>query len=493
MNSPILYSLLALLPLLVLIVLSLWKSLTLAVSVSFIVTAALFFVWQAPVSYFLASLITALLSTVTILMIVVGAIFLYRVMEGTGYINAISTSMQQIHPAREVSFFLVAIGLTAFFEGVAGFGTPGTIVPLLLMAMGFDAILALSVVLLLNSLVGIAGAVGTPVLTGLQLPLDLPPAMVSAIYRHASIIISVAGLVLLLFILRLYRRQAGDLKYTKQVFLMYAFFVGPLILFSFFAGEFSVILAAVAMLILSALVLKQGDQPLPLKPWLPYLTLIALLLLPKLIAPLKNMINWEWELHNLLSTSIDATFKPLVVPLIPFVVVGLGVMWTKRSREFYLNSILKKVGSVFIILYPAIAISQLMVNSGTDRPSMVDHLAMMLQQTGPLYVLFAPLLGIVGAFITGSTTVSNLVFGAAQLQTAQNLGLNESLILSLQLCGGSLGNGICLFNIIAAASVANVSDYKQILKNNLPPAIAAGLVAGIAGWLLMQTGSLPPE
>ncbi|GAA4415646.1 L-lactate permease [Nibrella viscosa] len=487
MQTSLLYSLLALLPLLVLIVLSLWRSLTLAVSVSFIVTAVLFFVWQAPVAYFLASLITALLSSLTILMIVFGAMFLYRVMDGTGYIRDISASMQQIHPAKEISFFLVAIGLTAFFEGVAGFGTPGTIVPLLLMALGFDAVLALSAVLLLNSLVGIAGAVGTPVLTGFQLPLDLPPAMVSAIYRYASIIISVAGLVLLLFILRLFRQQTGDLGYPKQIFLMYAFFVGPLILFSFFAGEFSIILAAVSMLILSALVLKQGKQPIPVKPWIPYLALIALLLLPKLLPPLDELINWEWELHNLLSTSIDATFKPLVVPLIPFVVVGLGVMWSRRSREFYLNTILKKTGSVFIILYPAIAISQLMVNSGTDRPSMVDYLSGMLQQTGSLYVLFAPLLGIVGAFITGSTTVSNLVFGAAQLQTAQNLGLDASLILSLQLCGGSLGNGICLFNIIAAATVANVSDYKQILKNNLFPAVAAGLVAGLCGWLWLQT------
>jgi lactate permease len=77
---------------------------------------------------------------------------------------------------------------------------------------------------------------------------------------------------------------------------------------------------------------------------------------------------------------------------------------------------------VFLILYPAIAISQLMVHSGTVRPGMVTYLSMLLQQTGPWYVLFAPLLGTVGAFITGSTTVSNLVFGAAQLETARVLG-----------------------------------------------------------------------
>jgi lactate permease len=284
----------------------------------------------------------------------------------------------------------------------------------------------------------------------------------------------------------LYSQQADKLQYRKQILMMYAFFAIPLILFAWLAGEFSVILASICMLILSALVLKKGKQPLQLQPWLPYVALIVLLLLPKLITPLQNLIGWELRFQRLLSTNIDTTFKPLIVPLIPFVVVSLGVLLTKRSREFYLKDILKKVFSVFLILYPAIAISQLMVNSGVERPSMVTYLSTMLQETGPLYVVFAPLLGTIGAFITGSTTVSNLVFGAAQLKTAQNLSLDKSLILSLQLCGASLGNSICLFNIIAAATVANINDYKQILKNNLLPAVAAGLVAGLCGWLLVQ-------
>jgi lactate permease len=198
---------------------------------------------------FFASLLSALVSSISILMIVSGAMFLYQVMENTGYIGEINQSMRQIHPSREVSFFLMALGLTAFFEGVAGFGTPGAIVPLLLMSLGYDAVLAVSVVLLADSLTAVAGAVGTPVLTGLQLPLALPEATVQSIYAKASVIIAVAGLVMLLFILRLYRRRAGPLTHGKQVWMMYAFFAAPLIGFAAFAGEFSVILAACCMLL----------------------------------------------------------------------------------------------------------------------------------------------------------------------------------------------------------------------------------------------------
>jgi lactate permease len=406
-------------------------------------------------------------------------------MEGTGYIKEINTSIQQIHDAREVNFFLITLGLTSFFEGVAGFGTPGTIVPLLLIASGFHPVLSVSAVLLADSIVAVAGAVGTPVLAGLEIPLSLPRNLVAGIYTYTGIIICMAGLVVLLFMLRLYAKQEGRLNYQKQIFMMYAFFIVPFIGFTFFASEFSVILAALCMLVLSAAILKKGGQRIAYKPWLPYLALIILLLLPKLVVPLKSLINWELQFTNLWSSGIDATFKPLVVPLIPFVLVGLGVMWVKKSREMYLADILKKVMAVFIILFPAIAISQLMVNSDIARPSMAAYISLMLQQTGSLYVLFAPLLGVTGAFITGSTTVSNLVFGAAQLKTAQLLSLNESVILALQNCGASLGNSICLFNIIAAATVANIGDYKQILKNNLTPAIVAGLTAGLVGMALL--------
>jgi lactate permease len=481
LSVSVLYSLLALLPIGVLVLLALWKNLNVAVAVSFAVTAALFFYWQAPASHFFASLLSALVSSISILMIVSGAMFLYQVMETTGYIGGISRSMQQIHPSREVSFFLMALGLTAFFEGVAGFGTPGAIVPLLLMALGYNALLSVSVVLLTDSLTAVAGAVGTPVLTGLQLPLALPEAIVQSIYAKASVIIAVAGAVVLLFVLRLYRRQAGPVHFGRKIWMMYAFFVVPLIGFAAFAGEFSVILAACSTLLLSALVLRQGKGRLEVTPWIPYLALIILLLLPRLVPPLKALISWKISFDNILSTGIGSGIQPLALPLVPFAAVGVVVLYARGQRSFPLWGILRKVLSVFLILYPAIAISQLMVHSGTVRPSMVAYLSMLLQHTGPWYVLFAPLLGTVGAFITGSTTVSNLVFGAAQLETARMLGADPSLVLALQLCGASLGNAVCLFNVIAAASVANLTDYKQVLKDNLLPTVAAALTAGLCG------------
>lgn len=137
--------------------------------VGLVVTTVLFFYWGASMDHFLGTLVVSLLTRLNILMIVFGAAFLYTIMEKTGMIHQISHSLDTLHPSKNIRFFLLALCLAAFFEGVAGFGTPGAIVPLLLIGMGFDAVLSVAVVLMFDGLFALFGAVGTPLLTGMQL------------------------------------------------------------------------------------------------------------------------------------------------------------------------------------------------------------------------------------------------------------------------------------------------------------------------------------
>mgnify|MGYP002783630564 FL=1 len=101
------------------------------------------------------------------------------------------------------------------------------------------------------------------------------------------------------------------------------------------------------------------------------------------------------------------------------------------------------------------------------------------------YPVFSPFIGILGAFVSGSTTVSNIIFGASQMAAAKELELNEIFILALQHTGAAIGNAICLFNIIAAATVANIKDYKAILNLNIIPTLIGGVVLGFMGYLFL--------
>ena len=86
-----------------------------------------------------------------------------------------------------------------------------------------------------------------------------------------------------------------------------------------------------------------------------------------------------------------------------------------------------------------------------------------------------------GTFITSSTTISNVVFGASQQQAATALDLPLTGVLALQTAGASLGNAICLFNIIAAAWVLGTKDYRAVLTNNVVPTLLATLLVGALG------------
>ena len=77
----------------------------------------------------------------------------------------------------------------------------------------------------------------------------------------------------------------------------------------------------------------------------------------------------------------------------------------------------------------------------------------------------SPLVGVLGSFFSGSTTVSNLTFGEIQRIAAEEIGISVNAMLALQAVGASAGNGVCLNNIIAGLTVVglNVSEG-QILK-----------------------------
>ncbi|GAA4436970.1 L-lactate permease [Pontibacter saemangeumensis] len=480
--------LLSLLPIFILVTVSLTKGVKPAVMVGWLVTTLLFFYWGAGVAHYLGALGVSLLTSVNILLIVLGAVFLYNIMSHTGLIEQITHSLDKLHPSRELRFFLLALGLTAFFEGVAGFGTPGAIVPLILMAMGFEAVLSVSVVLLFDGLFALFGAVGTPVLIGLALPLRLSAGEVREIGFIAALLVSMAGFVVLWFVFRLVNRQHGPLENRKQVLVLYAFFIVPYCALAWLAPELATVFGALAMLGLSVLYLRQKGSRINLWPWLPYVVLAVLLLLPKLLAPLREWIGWELTFGDMFGSGIRASIKPLQSPFLPFVVVGLGVAYFRKSRSLYLKEPLKKVGSVFVVLFPSVAIAQLMIYSGVGQPSMVGYIAGLLSMMGQTYTLFASFIGVIGAFITGSTTISNVVFGASQQQAAMSLGIDAEIVLALQLAGASLGNAICLYNIIAAASVANIRNYKDIFANNILPTLLAALLVGLLAmaWLLVS-------
>jgi len=478
-------ALLSLLPILILLIISLVRGVKSGVYAGLAVTSILFFVWDSPLLAFPAALVAAWVDTLTILMIVFGALLLHQSMEQVGYLDSIKRSLKEVHEHSGFQFYFLAFFMTAFFESVAGFGTPGAIVPILLMSLGYPAVLSISVVLLIDGLMAVSGAVGTPVSAGLEGPLDISGPSVNRIYSYAAGMMIVSGLIILGFIHRGFDRiQRGSGLYGLILYCCWAipFFIG-----SFFLKEMTGLVAALTMGSLAYFLLFTR-RSIDWKPWLPYGLLILILLLPKLWPAWAELLAKPIVFTGIFNTSVNAELQPLRSPLFPFILASLAAAYFGKQPKIHLSPVFRKTTAVFLVLFPSLAITRLMIESGSDEPSMVESMSLWFAGSGEAYPLLSPFMGVMGTFITGSTTVSNIIFGPVQASAAQSLSLSQELILALQLNGASLGNAVCLFNIIAAAAVAGIDEYTAILKKNILPVLAATLVTALCGYALLGVG-----
>jgi lactate permease len=76
---------------------------------------------------------------------------------------------------------------------------------------------------------------------------------------------------------------------------------------------------------------------------------------------------------------------------------------------------------------------------------------------GGLFPFFSTWIGLLGAFMTGSNTNSNVVFAVLQQQTAELAGLSTAIILAAQTTGGALGSMIAPAKILVGCSTVGLS------------------------------------
>jgi lactate permease len=105
--------------------------------------------------------------------------------------------------------------------------------------------------------------------------------------------------------------------------------------------------------------------------------------------------------------------------------------------------------------------------------------------TGPLFPFLSPIIGALGAFMTGSNTNSNVVFGQLQLETAKALGLSVAIILAGQTAGGAIGSLFAPAKVIVGASTVDGASDSLVLRNALTYGLAIIAILGMVVWLIV--------
>ncbi len=232
------------------------------------------------------------------------------------------------------------------------------------------------------------------------------------------------------------------------------------------------------------------------KAFLPYIIISVFLVMTRAVPEIKKfvesslVISWD----RILGTDISQSLRILNNPGIYFIlVVMISQFFLKMEKSRIKVAWLKTLKRIFpasMALYFALALSQTMIYT-SQNPFKMESMIIMIAKsisviTGKLYSIFAPFVGILGAYVAGSNTVSNIMFSGFQFATAQLLGLSKTIILSLQVVGGAVGNMICIHNVVAVcATIGIIGKEGTIIKKNLLPCFLYGWIAGLIGVFLI--------
>jgi lactate permease len=500
------------------------RSMPLVLLITIILT---YFVWKMDFPEIGASIIQGLFITFDILLIIFGAILLLNTLKYSGAISTIRQSFMQISPDRRVQVIIICWLFGSFLEGSAGFGTPAAIASPLLVALGFPALCAVMLGMMIQSTAVTFGACGTPILIGVRGGLETPELLARLAsdgvgfesYLHdigacSAIIHGIVGVFIPTLMIIMMTRFFGVNRSWKEGLSIFPFslfsgfaFTIPYVITGILIGpEFPSLIGSLIGLAVVTYAAKKRflipkdtwdfapvdswdkewfgsitisqDQlkKSSIKPyvaWIPYILVAVFLVITRL--PYFRIGNWlkvftiSWV--KILGTDINASTTPLYLPGTILLLVVILTFFIHRMKlglikkaSFESGRMLLNAGFVLIFTVPMVRIY---MNSGINDFGLQSMPIVMAtwvaDNVGRIYPFFAPSIGALGAFIAGSNTISNLMFSLFQHSVADSLAISGIIIVSLQAVGAAAGNMIAIHNVVAASATVGVLGKEGIV------------------------------
>lgn len=436
----------------------------------------------------------ALKAVSPILIIIVMAIFSYNVLLKTRKMEIIKQQFTSISTDKSIQVLLLTWGFGGLLEAMAGFGTAVAIPAAILISLGFKPVFSAVVSLIANSVATAFGAIGTPVLVlAKETSLDVQNLSTNVVLQ-LSVLMFLIPLVLLFF-------TDPKLKsLPKNLFL--ALLVGGVSLTSqYMAARYmgaespaiiGSILSIIVIVIYGKLTAPKEERarknPLRTKDilnaWSIYLLILLLIILTSPLFPgLRHTLENNWvtrislpvgdsTLNYTISWLTHAGVLLFIGTFIGGLIQGAGV----KEMFTVLWHTVKQLKKTFITVICLVGLSTIM-----DTAGMIAVIATALATaTGSLYPLFAPVIGCLGTFITGSDTSSNILFGKLQASVAGHINVSPDWLSAANTVGATGGKIISPQSIAIATSASNQQGKEgEILKAAIPYALAYVVITGV--------------
>ncbi|WP_394843917.1 L-lactate permease [Pendulispora brunnea] len=459
-----------------------------------------------------------------VLTVIWAAVLLYNVVDGLGSIKVIGRTMSRVVSNPLGQALVVGWAFSGFMQGVAGFGVPVAVVTPLLVSMGFPAVHAVAIVLVGHAWSVTYGSLGSSyytiqLVTGIHGEVIGPHmAMLFAVpvvatgfavahlqggfgaIRRGALGITVMGVCIALAI---WLANVGGVPQLASILpglvgCGVGWFVARLALLGKNGAE------------ITASENDKDDKDIKEAKsgkeegnfhfaFLPYYVVIALSLLSQIPALKKVKFGLGLDypgVQTALGYITKAQKNYAVIELMrhpaPLILLAIGISYaicraSGRWRPNMLTTAAKLTYKQCIGTSVGICTMVMMALIMTDAGMTALLGRAIASGTGSAFAVFSPFIGVLGTFMTGSNTNSNVMFGALQMESARALAIETVTIASIQSIGGSLGSSIAPAKVLVGTAMVGLSGKEgEVMKRTIPYCLLIVLLAGLEVRLFLQ-------
>ena len=528
------YALLPILVLMVLMVALRWTAPQAGMLGMFTAAAISLLAFQTPLETLAVGGAKGVWDAVFILYVVWPALLLYQVTDQAGGYEALRQGITRF--SRNELFVVIALGwvFSSFLQGIAGFGTPIAVVAPLLVAFGVRPIYAVAFPIIAHvwakffgtlavgwlatlQVVNLANPVEVAFQTGLLLiiPVVLGGFTVVWMYGRGPALRHAWPLVLIIAAIH----GGGQAVMTLVDPVLSTFIPATLALLALYPLSRWKRYAEMPDTITERPAMRnersqdQAETAAPMSfamSFLPYVLLTALTIGVLVVEPAKQALGaFAIGLPFPAVTTGYGIVRDAAAPYSPFsplthpgtflLITAFATWLIYRARGYYSAqasidgngtkhwSITRALfadaipASVPVIAF--LAMAQIMNHSGQN-----DVLALGIAAVAPAmaFAFLSSSIGALGAFMTSSSTSSNVLFSDLQQSVAELKSLPEASIIAAQSAGGAIGNAIAPANVVLGASTAGIAGQEgAIIRKTLPWTIIAVVMTGAATMALV--------
>ena len=485
------------------------------------------FVFRMPAALIATSvLLGVLFGWLQVAWVIVASIFLFNITVATGQFRLMQRSISELCPDKRIQVVLAAFCFGAFLEGTGSGGTPVAMVGVLLVGLGFPPLQAAKVCLLANTVPLAWGAAGRPIhelasVTGLQ------PQVLNAMTGRILPILS-AVLPFWLVTALVGRRRAMEVFPALAVCGLTFGLVQCL--WSNFGGPGPVDLVAATASLVAVLALlrvwqpasvmsntpmtespiarpaevsssKPNDRPSHstrtiLRGWAPFLLASLLVLISGIPAvsralslqvlrrPVPLLDNAVWRVPPVVPVPVpERAVADLNIAAMHGTAIFLGatiaaLLLGLRGGEIRRIFFTTAGGLIHSLLGVSFMVGFLFV---TRYSGMLTSMGLVFTAAGVAYPFAGTFLGWLGVTLSGSSAVSNFLYGYLQRSTAERIGVNPVLMAAANSCGGVMGNMMDPQSILVSSTATQQSGkeaaiFRTVFKHSLLLTSLLGLI-----------------